>query len=308
MKRIYLFFALVLSACMANAQTVKTRDYGSGNKRSTYYDSQGRTVGTSRTRTTGNTTTTTYKRNPAYNPSTSSGGHFNPMSFDEMSAPLMRYKAAYEEMDGKINNLRSTIVRVLSNTSDDILKAELNNDYKAIQNLSKSLHTNGLTPEVNAEYIRIIDRATASIEKSNIRMANKISKMKSANSYSTSASSASSTVYNYNGVINPTYRSEAKKTRITKISFDNNYTVVEMECSNTKWCNIDKKTAIYYAGKQYRLIKAENIAYAPQTTNLQGGTLSFKLYFPVLPSSVKSFDLIENNQSTWRFYNVKIRQ
>ncbi len=307
MKRMYIVFALMLSVCMTNAQTVRTRDYGNGNKSSTYYDSNGRVVGTSRTRSVGSTTTTTYKKDPAYNPSTGSRGHFNPMSFDEMSAPLMKYKAAYEEMDGKINELRSTIVSMLSKfTDDNILTTELNKEYRAVQNLSKSLHSNGLTPEINAEYIRIMDRTIASLNRSTNRI--KKSKTNTSSSYSNSTSSASNTVYNNNGVVNPTYRSEAKKTRITKVTLNNNYTIVEMKCSNSAWCNIDKKTAIYYAGQQYRLVKAENIAYAPQTTDIQGDSHSFKLYFPALPNSAKSFDLIENNQSKWRFYNVKIKQ
>jgi hypothetical protein len=55
--------------------------------------------------------------------------------------------------------------------------------------------------------------------------------------------------------------------------------------------------------------KAEGIKIAPEKTYFThaGQDITFTLYFPPLPESVKSINLIEKIDSDWKFYGIKIR-
>lgn len=120
-------------------------------------------------------------------------------------------------------------------------------------------------------------------------------------------------VYGYNSVDNPMYYTkEDKSVKIKNISITDSYTIISMSWTNNyntdSWCQINKRAAIYASGQQYRLIKAENIAYTPDKTTVnKGQTLSFKLYFPTIPKSTKYIDLIEDNESSWKFYDIQLK-
>ena len=59
----------------------------------------------------------------------------------------------------------------------------------------------------------------------------------------------------------------------------------------------------------YTMTKAEGIEISPAKTNFSysGQKLTFKLYFPSIPKDTKTFDLVENSDSEWRWYGIKLR-
>ncbi|MCP4443118.1 MAG: hypothetical protein GY810_29780 [Aureispira sp.] len=62
--------------------------------------------------------------------------------------------------------------------------------------------------------------------------------------------------------------------------------------------------------KEYRMIGAKNIAYAPNVSEVKKGIpYHFQLYFQAVPLSVTKFDIIEhgvNEYNSFNFYDVKI--
>ena len=57
------------------------------------------------------------------------------------------------------------------------------------------------------------------------------------------------------------------------------------------------------------MTKAEGIKIAPEKTYFThtGENIAFTLYFPSIPESVTSINLIESIDSDWKFYDIKIR-
>ncbi len=55
--------------------------------------------------------------------------------------------------------------------------------------------------------------------------------------------------------------------------------------------------------------RAEGIKIATEKTYFThaGQDITFTLYFPPLPESVKSINFIETIDSDWKFYGIKIR-
>lgn len=54
---------------------------------------------------------------------------------------------------------------------------------------------------------------------------------------------------------------------------------------------------------------AINIAIAPLKTefHFQDEELVFALVFPALPQNTRTFSIIESADSSWKFYNIKIK-
>lgn len=117
---------------------------------------------------------------------------------------------------------------------------------------------------------------------------------------------------NANDVVRPKYySSEELYTKIDNVTVTDSYTIVEMSWFNNEyidgWVNIDKAAVIVAQGMKYALIKTENIPYAPEKTEVgYGQTIKFKLYFQPIPKNTVSFDLIENESSEWKFYDIEL--
>lgn len=105
--------------------------------------------------------------------------------------------------------------------------------------------------------------------------------------------------------------SAAEHARIKKVILDKDYTAIEITDNSTgyDWYNIDKNTCIMINGAQYKMTKAEGIKISPDITYVsrQGSNIAFTLFFPAIPFSTKSIDLIESTDSEWRFYGIQIR-
>ena len=118
-------------------------------------------------------------------------------------------------------------------------------------------------------------------------------------------------------VANPTVSNDyADRADIKSVKITDSYTIIEVTTNNAisgggyyQWCNIDRYTYISANGKKYTLVKAEGIKTAPDKTyfSSSGQDLTFKLYFPAIPKTTESLNLVENSESDWRWYGVKLR-
>ena len=117
--------------------------------------------------------------------------------------------------------------------------------------------------------------------------------------------------------IYPKYSSNNdSKLYIKKVTFDENYTILDMVSYNSgqyQNCTLDKKCYLLVNGVKYNLIKAEGITYNPIYTDYPGYdsgrevSLNFKLYFPPLPKGTTSFDFMESTSEGWKIKGVEIK-
>ena len=121
----------------------------------------------------------------------------------------------------------------------------------------------------------------------------------------------------YSRVIqNPTYET-LSTVQITKVALSSQETRVEFKVNNranngyVSWVSIDSGTYIYLPLKKqkFKMRDAINIAIAPLKTefHFQDEELVFALVFPALPQNTRTFSIIESADSSWKFYNIKIK-
>lgn len=99
------------------------------------------------------------------------------------------------------------------------------------------------------------------------------------------------------------------KITIHTIAITQQYTILELTYRNkyNHSINIDKNAAITYEdkngkGKFVRIIKAENIAFSPNTTTLKNGVISFRLYFPKISTNdIESISFFNTEESDLNF-------
>lgn len=115
---------------------------------------------------------------------------------------------------------------------------------------------------------------------------------------------------------NPTYKkSTSERAKIKRILLGRDYTAVEIVDNNKsedgyyESCNIDRNTHLIVNGTQYVMTRADGIKIAPEETffSYDGQSITFTLYFPPIPTTAKSMDLIESVDSEWNFWGINIR-
>ena len=109
----------------------------------------------------------------------------------------------------------------------------------------------------------------------------------------------------------------AKRVTINSVTVEQDYTAVELTTNNMskdgtyfQWCSIDKNTYILVNGVRYTMTRAEGINISPKVTffSCAGQDLTFVLYFPPIPASATSMDLIEPvDGGEWKFYGIKLK-
>jgi hypothetical protein len=57
------------------------------------------------------------------------------------------------------------------------------------------------------------------------------------------------------------------------------------------------------------MTRAEGIKVAPEKTYFSylGQDITFTLYFPPVPITASSFDLIESDESEWKWYGISLK-
>lgn len=133
-------------------------------------------------------------------------------------------------------------------------------------------------------------------------------------SNSDDGTSSGNSSYSTNTINFPSVGSSATSTaKIKSISLSKDYTAVTIVYTNKYsyggWCSIDRNTYIAVNGSRYTMTKADGIKISPDKTNAYyaGQEITFTLYFPPVPSSTTSFDLVEPGDSEWKFYGIRVR-
>ncbi len=114
----------------------------------------------------------------------------------------------------------------------------------------------------------------------------------------------------YHMIIYPSVRnSTIKRVKILSVTLGRDYTAVEISANNYEWCNIDRNTYIQENGTRYTMTKADGIKIAPDKTyfSYTGQEKTFILYFPPIPTSATSMDLIVPTDGDWKWYGIKIK-
>ena len=98
------------------------------------------------------------------------------------------------------------------------------------------------------------------------------------------------------------------KCKIIKVETSETETKVYMafETNTNRNCNISPNTVIEANGVKYKIKDAVSITFAPTNTVFYPGITNFTLIFPPIPADVTIFNLIESEDSSWRFYEVKV--
>lgn len=131
------------------------------------------------------------------------------------------------------------------------------------------------------------------------------------------ASPASDSKFNDIDVSNPPISiipNDNKGLKINRIQITLDQTIIDLEYDNvinqSGWVCIDENTYIvsYDTGKKYKMVKAEGISIDPQKHYFSSvyDKLNFRLIFPALPKTTTKFNLIENENSSWKFYGIKL--
>ena len=105
-----------------------------------------------------------------------------------------------------------------------------------------------------------------------------------------------------------------KHCKIIGISLSTTETIVEFEYTNTKqngWCNLSPSTYLLdkRTNKRYTMLYCEGITLAPgkKTITRAGEKITFKIVFPAIPTTTYYTDVVESEESSWQFLNIKIR-
>jgi hypothetical protein len=103
-------------------------------------------------------------------------------------------------------------------------------------------------------------------------------------------------------------------TEIRGVEITDEFTAIHICYQNTKydyggWYSMDRTAYIRdkSTGRKYKLIAAENCAISPQKTAIEKDEKKiFTLYFEPIPSATREIDFIESDNSTWKFYGIKL--
>lgn len=106
-----------------------------------------------------------------------------------------------------------------------------------------------------------------------------------------------------------------RKLTLMSVQLNDNNTILTFSNCNTDgsnsyaWVTMDPKAYIKANGQNFRLTKAEGIAISPDKTYFtkENQTIVFKLYFPAIPKDTKSLDFIESEDSSWKFYDIRLQ-
>lgn len=102
-------------------------------------------------------------------------------------------------------------------------------------------------------------------------------------------------------------KTTAKSARINKVILTKDYTAVEITDTGLSTFSINKYTYLMVDNNTYSMTRAEGIKISPdKSTSMQSG-ITFTLYFQPIPLNATSMDLIETQQSEWKWYGISLR-
>lgn len=228
------------------------------------------------------------------------------VSLYQISAPIQPGNSGGPLFDGDGNliGIVNAKHRGAENVSYAIKASYLNNLAESASSIASILPTN------NAVSGMSLSNKVKSLK-------NFVFMIKCSNSSTSSYSYSGSTNYSSNNTINypSVQRTTAERAKIKSVTLRSDYTAIEIKSNNQsgdsyfQWCNIDRNTYIVVNGTRYTMTRAEGIKIAPDKTyfSYAGQDIIFTLYFPPIPTSASTMDLIESASSEWKFYGIKIR-
>ena len=105
-------------------------------------------------------------------------------------------------------------------------------------------------------------------------------------------------------------RTYSEDFRVKSVVIERDYTAITLEFIppkvESKALNIDQNAYIVVSGTEYVMTRAEGIELAPNRSVLSRN-MTFTMYFPPIPASTTSMDLIESQFSSKQFLGIKIR-
>ena len=110
-------------------------------------------------------------------------------------------------------------------------------------------------------------------------------------------------------------RTTAERATIQRVNLSKDYISIVIKTNNQtsngyyQWCNISRDTYILVNGQKYTMTRAEGIKIAPEKSYFsnQNSEITFTLYFPPIPISATSIDLIESQDSEWKWYGISLK-
>lgn len=113
--------------------------------------------------------------------------------------------------------------------------------------------------------------------------------------------------------LNPIVRNQLNSTTsIVKVVITDQYTKVYIHAYPKEidaWFNVDSTIHIFAENKKYKLIKAAGIEISPKRSYTSYSTqdiFPFLLYFESIPKTTKEFDMIESDESDWKWYGIRL--
>lgn len=234
---------------------------------------------------------------------------------DSEAEDALAYKAAIEKFYNDLilnNNISSDASTIIKEMKDKSLKAIDDKAYKEYGDYSRAYQTARYEYEtVTAKMVAV---AKKDLEKQKEAAYNENSIYQYTHPFDTFDYSHFSKI-----ILNPAYESKSTSTniKITKIALSQQETRIEFLLSNRigvhcfEWANINPQTYLYIPNskKKYPLYNAINIALSPNKTyfHYEDEQLVFALVFPPIPSSTKTFNVIEQEKAGWNFYNIHLK-
>ncbi len=197
--------------------------------------------------------------------------------------------------------------------------------HRGAENVSYAIKTTYLRNLIESTLSNTIFPQTNRLSQSNLAGKVKLTKdyvyyiiCSSEDSNITSTDTKSGSSINNGNIVSYPFTEQAmdNRARITQVELSSTETKVTIYSYNTEgttyyeWCNINKNTSIKCNGQTYYLTRAEGIAIAPDKTYYGGPnkSLTFTLIFPAIPTDTQSFDLIESDDSTWKWYGIQLKR
>ncbi|MCR5043974.1 MAG: trypsin-like peptidase domain-containing protein [Bacteroidaceae bacterium] len=204
---------------------------------------------------------------------------------------------------GPMFDMKGNLVGIVCAKHADAENANYAIKTSYLKNLVESVASSAILPTISTINGKELKEQVKQIK-------NFVYLIKCSNTSDESLSSSGNSTPSVTTVNSPTVRSTtAERVKIKSVYTGNDYTSVTLEIpyiGQNQWCNIDGKTYIMVDGITYTMTKAEGIKIAPERTTFTND-ITFTLYFPPIPASTTSIDLIESEDSSWKFYGIKIK-
>lgn len=216
---------------------------------------------------------------------------------------------------GPMFDMKGNIVGIVCAKHADAENANYAIKTSYLKNLVESVASSAILPTVSTINGRELKEQVKQT-KNFVYMIKCSDKDDGSSSYSVNVNTASSPIKTIN--FPKVKNTAAEDLEIKSVKIGQEYTEVEFIYNNYsisfdthyQWISIDKGTYIMANGVKYTMTKTKGIKISPDKTYLSPHDqyVSFTLYFPPIPESTTSIDLVEPaDKSDWKFMGINIK-